>query len=253
MIDPAKVDPWSRTTAFLTLFHNNQELASASGVLIVLRGQSYLLTALHNLTGREPDGRPKHASLAVPSRVRIEAFYYRYDQDLYLGSNEPDQDPPAYLIHPSGSKIDLVLLPLDLPVPEVSAIPESFLDPRRNDAMRLYVSQDCHIIGFPEGLVDKTNSDMPLPIWKTGHIASEPDTNFQGEPVVIVDSTTRPGMSGAPVIIRMLTMTGAPFMARLVGIYAGRIGIRGGVDSALGKVFKPHLVAEILAASKARH
>jgi hypothetical protein len=100
-------------------------------------------------------------------------------------------------------------------------------------------------------LVDKTTPRVPLAIWKTGHIASEPETDFQGEPVVIVDSTTRPGMSGAPVIVRQLTMTGAPFAARLVGIYAGRIGIlNDGKDSALGQVFKARLIREILEAKK---
>jgi len=58
-----------------------------------------------------------------------------------------------------------------------------------------------------------------------------------------------PVCSGAPVIVRTLTITGAPFQARFVGIYAGRVGIVDGEDSALGKVFKPRLVREILAAS----
>lgn len=61
--------------------------------------------------------------------------------------------------------------------------------------------------------------------------------------IVIVDATTRPGMSGAPVFVRLLTMTGAPFQARLVGIYTGRVGMKNG-DSALGKVFKPRVINE---------
>jgi hypothetical protein len=64
-----------------------------------------------------------------------------------------------------------------------------------------------------------------------------------------VDATTRPGMSGAPVIVRLLTITGAPYQARLVGIYTGRLGMKDG-DSALGKVFKPRVINEIAEGGK---
>jgi hypothetical protein len=248
MVDPAKVDPFSRGIAYLTMMFDGRPLATGSGTLVRINDQWYLLTALHNLSGREPCGKIKHSMGSVPNQVRIEAYCYDRTENLYAGSNACDE-ASLFLMHPKGPSVDVTLLPLQMPVPEVSALHESFLNPRQNESMRLYVSQDCHIVGFPEGLVDKTHPQMPLAIWKTGHIASEPTTDFQGEPVVIVDATTRPGMSGAPVLVRRLTMTGAPFQTRLVGVYTGRVGMKNG-DSALGKVFKPRVINEIADASQ---
>jgi hypothetical protein len=248
MIDPSKVDPFSRGMAFLTMSFDGQKLATGSGALVRINDRWHLLTALHNLSGRESSGEAKHLMAAIPNRVRIEAYWYDQTENLYAGTNTLEE-APLFLMHPNGPEIDVTLLPLQMPVPEVAALHESFLDPRRNESMRLYVSQDCHIVGFPEGLVDKSHPQMPLAIWKTGHIASEPQSDFMGEPVVIVDATTRPGMSGAPVLVRLMTITGAPFLARLVGIYTGRVGMKDG-DSALGKVFKPRVINEIAAKGK---
>jgi hypothetical protein len=90
---------------------------------------------------------------------------------------------------------------------------------------------------------------MPLALWKTGHIASEPESDFMGKPVVIVDATTRPGMSGSPVIVREFAIDGIHVASnRFVGIYTGRIGLNDGRDSALGEVFKPKVIHEIMKA-----
>jgi V8-like Glu-specific endopeptidase len=52
------------------------------------------------------------------------------------------------------------------------------------------------LIGYPYDYYDKKNS---LPVWKTGHIASEPAVDFEGNPLFVVDVSAFPGMSGAPV------------------------------------------------------
>ena len=48
------------------------------------------------------------------------------------------------------------------------------------------------IIGFPLGM----SGPSRMAIWKTGHIATEPDVDYNGEPFFIIDATTRQGMSG---------------------------------------------------------
>ena len=50
------------------------------------------------------------------------------------------------------------------------------------------------IVGFPFGMAQ----DAGLPIWKTGTVASDSDVNFNGQPMFIVDTTSRQGMSGSP-------------------------------------------------------
>jgi hypothetical protein len=112
--------------------------------------------------------------------------------------------------------------------------------------------QECYIIGFPYGLVDRTNPNCPLPVWKTGHIASEPLTDFQGEPRILIDSLTRPGQSGAAVFVDGGTWNRDVTVTRFVGIYAGREkakskSTKDGEYWDLGYVFKPRVIDEIFA------
>ena len=103
------------------------------------------------------------------------------------------------------------------------------------------------VIGYPLGL---TSGDY-LPIWKTGHIASDPDIDFQqGSPAFLIDATTKGGMSGSPVVMRLtnfLTKSGLYRMdtdmsTRFLGIYSGRIQEL----SDIGKVWRPFVIKEIL-------
>jgi hypothetical protein len=52
------------------------------------------------------------------------------------------------------------------------------------------------LIGYPYNLSDEINA---LPIWKSGSIASEPDKDFNGKPLLMIDISAFPGMSGSPV------------------------------------------------------
>lgn len=52
-------------------------------------------------------------------------------------------------------------------------------------------------MGYPDEFYDQANS---LPIWKSGTVASEPDADFNGKPLFLVDSATFEGMSGSPVL-----------------------------------------------------
>jgi len=52
------------------------------------------------------------------------------------------------------------------------------------------------MVGYPYGFHDTYNS---LPIWKTGSLASEPESDFQGKPLLLVDISSFRGMSGSPV------------------------------------------------------
>jgi hypothetical protein len=85
------------------------------------------------------------------------------------------------------------------------------------------VGMDCFILGFPEGLFGAAFT----PIWKRGSIAAEP---YLQHPYL--DSATRPGMSGSPVIVRHSGFLGSGHaltstevigtVERFVAIYSGR-------------------------------
>lgn len=60
---------------------------------------------------------------------------------------------------------------------------------------KIVPGNDCFVLGFPFG----DSLGYPMCIWKRATIASESLFDFKGEPRFLVDTATRPGMSGSPV------------------------------------------------------
>jgi Trypsin-like peptidase domain len=254
-VDPiAAADPWSRVVAYLSLSFNDEPIATGTGVVArhPSRG-NFLITALHNLTGREPITKTiKSKTAALPNRVRVEAHFTDFDVNLYDGENDPNSNQPFYRTHRLGSRIDITVLPIADSIIVRSFMHQSFLTEQLNSQLRVHVAQECYIIGFPEGLVSRPQPSVIMPVWKTGHIATEPHVDFyEGIPVLLVDATTRRGMSGAPVIVRSENRT------RLVGIYSGRFKqplnddsspqeMDAQVTAELGWVFKSRLIDELI-------
>jgi len=61
--------------------------------------------------------------------------------------------------------------------------------------MKIRPTSTITLVGYPYGFFDKKNW---LPIWKTGTIATEPSYNFEGKPLMLIDISAFPGMSGSP-------------------------------------------------------
>jgi hypothetical protein len=150
---------------------------------------------------------------------------------------------PRWVEHPRGQAVDVVAVPLHL-AGRARIHP---LDLGLADSdVAVQAAMPVSIIGYPFGLA----AGQVWPIWKTGHIASDPDLDYAGQPVFLIDATTRSGMSGSPVIRRAhggyrardgsyaLGVDGTRFL----GVYSGRIH----GDSEIGRVWRPFLVNEIL-------
>lgn len=78
--------------------------------------------------------------------------------------------------------------------------------------------------------------------------------DYDGKPTFLIDATTRGGMSGSPVVLRLTggypTRNGGMVLAggmatKFLGVYAGRIHD----DVEIGYVWRPGLVIEILEAA----
>lgn len=125
--------------------------------------------------------------------------------------------------------------------------------------MAIQIGSQVFILGYPLGF----SHFMNTPIWKRGSIASEPhiETTESGGKVVI-DATTRQGMSGAPVIMRetthYITETGGikrgVNATRFIGVYASRPNIPVAADlndedrrAEVGFYYKSGTVNEIIA------
>jgi hypothetical protein len=254
----AALDPLSHATVHVTMYFkvpdsaisDRQCLGTATGFIREVRGQSFLITARHNLTGRHPKTKKLISDTGgIPNEIDLNGFNLQASLQLYGPPNDPndlDHCPRLFYEHPTDPTIDVAVIPFTPPSDLHFAWNEFFFDEVQNQAsIDLRVTQTCFVIGFPLGLVD--NLTIPahvLPIYKTANIASEPHLDFRGRPIVIIDVTTRGGMSGSPVIVRQEYFGSRRY--RLVGIYTGRFpAVETGEDPALGIVFKPKVIREI--------
>jgi hypothetical protein len=156
---------------------------------------------------------------------------------------------------------DLVLMPL--PAETYAGIEMFvFVDSHTRGKITIRPTSPATLLGYPYGFSDNVNR---LPVWKTGHVASEPNVDFQGKPAFLVDVSAFPGMSGSPVLAvangvyedDQGTM-GMGRVIRLLGVFSAMPVIRsdtpGVADTSLelGIVWKAALIADIARAYRSR-
>lgn len=216
------------------------------------KGITYLITNWHNVAGRNPiTGEVLHSSKERPTRFEVSFFlantvgaFHTQSYRLY-----DKQGVPLWKVHAEhGRRVDVVALPIRLPK-GVSCHPINKLS---TADLKVRVGHDLFILGFPfaKSIVDRGG----LPIWKRASLASEPDFMIASELYSLVDTASRPGMSGAPVIRRAYAgaelQSGAIQMGgatRFFGVYAGRIVSSDPNDVQLGRVYGRDLLEEIVA------
>lgn len=232
-----------------------QKLASATGFIYKRNQKLYLITNWHNVVGKNPltgEYLSKHCGIpdvivltllkSKPPKIEWE----NYPLNLYDESKNSD-----WLIHPlHGEKIDVVAIELEFD--------ENFggvFKPLNNihfDDYKAEIADDIFILGFPFEL----SGGGYFPIWKRGSIASEPDIDYDGLPKLLVDTASRKGMSGSPVIYRRTGIHGTEkgeftedtsigTIQGFVGVYSGRIGISE-LDAQLGIVWKKEVIDQII-------
>jgi S1-C subfamily serine protease len=241
------VDPLSLCPLYLECLLNRVFVGNATGFVAKFNGNEYLVTNWHVVTGRDADTKePRPNGQADPTEIRV---YFHDSRDLgtwvhqILRLRDPDNDDPLWLEHPDGSKVDVVALPLSVDDPRAASY---FMDLSLAHAdLALAPSEPLSVIGFPLG----RSAHGHLPIWITGHLASDLEVDYQGKPVFLVDANTTKGMSGAPVVARRIpfrqTTAGALAMGaatRFLGIYSGRMDDRLNI----GMVWKVKVIEEIL-------
>lgn len=112
---------------------------------------------------------------------------------------------------------------------------------------------DVFILGYPFG-----SKPPSFPVRKRGSIASEPDLVRLTTGYYLVDTASRPGMSGSPVILRSwsnhilesnMWATGNEQLPidRIIGVYSGRLKLE---DAQIGIVWHVDYVDEIIDGAK---
>jgi hypothetical protein len=195
------VEEYSMMTTTVLLMKGQQALSQGTGFLYAATKADgspdtvFLVTNFHVVTGHSPGtGEPNQGD-----HVRFMLHTDRTDPTNVLGVEMPlytkNNDPLwiASLDHPNA---DVVLLPLP-PAAYAKAFLYVFSEAHTVGDIRMRPTSQVALLGYPYGFSDSVNH---LPVWKTGHVASEPNVDFQGDPVFLVDVSAFPGMSGSPVL-----------------------------------------------------
>lgn len=243
----ATIDKYSLATVHLEIRSKAGPLSEATGFYWDFEGRRYLVTNWHCFSGRDVFTRAPVSGWAEPSSIKIswpdpQAFTFLRSIEIEL--RDPD-GLPRWSVHPNlGSAADIAALVIaDQTAKEVPAI---FDLPR--EQLMIRVGMDVFILGYPYGL-RSTN----LPIWKRGSLASEPQALTQDQPYRLVDTASRPGMSGAPVIRRSWGYHemedgnfwgGESALTMMIGIYSGRLVSKAPLDAQLGIMWPVELIIE---------
>jgi hypothetical protein len=169
----------------------------------------WLVTNWHVLSGRNinPPHAALHSQACIPNRLRVKLIL-KSDQPEYatVGPGQllqkeifidlyDSSGAALWFQHPEKSAFDVGVLNLQPIVQhfEMRGINQLAL---RYD-MAIEIGNQVFILGYPLGF----QHFMETPIWKSGVIASEPHLETtETRNRVVVDATTRQGMSGSPVI-----------------------------------------------------
>ena len=238
----------------------------------------FLITNWHCLSGRRSDNKQYiFGATKVPVSVEFNYWEIEYNDQVRKYRQKSLQidlfreKEPVWLVHKDFTyQIDVCALNLTnlcgLDVEDVISIDcgqtlFSFFDedgrPDYSEYLFPDVAEDVYVlcsVKLPNGL--ESNS-----IWKKASIASEPYFLGDGKlPFFYVDSATRSGMSGSPVLYfgknfigtsgeRHLQMANMPRLW-LAGVYSGRSGIDRQTDDEtsfqLGRVWRNDAVLQIL-------
>ncbi|MBI2280697.1 MAG: trypsin-like peptidase domain-containing protein [Bacteroidetes bacterium] len=254
---PITVDLFSQTSYFLECKKDDTILAKGTCFFIKREDKFYLITNWHNATGQNPLDKTYLGQYAInPNKFVVKVFKNQQamewtDLEVMLVDSNNNK---LWLEHPVyAEKVDVIAIEVNIPSDKLVLDIERFIEPFNEDT-NVEIKDDVFVLGFPFGLKAGGN----LPIWKRASIASEPVLNIDDLPKIYVDTATRPGMSGSPVIYKekrpvIITDTNPNFATKVsrhfmkfIGIYSGRIGSNDELSAQLGIVWKSEAIEEII-------
>lgn len=218
-------------------------LGSATGFVVKRNEEPFFVTNWHVVSGRDwITGQPVHPQGAIPDRLHI-MHGGAHGLGSFIAGIEPlygETGEPLWREHPTWAcAVDLAVLPL-------TKFGDGYtLRPHMVEATTppLRVASPVSIVGFPSGITGGAGA-----VWSKGWIATEPQADYRRLPCFLVDSRTRQGQSGSPVLaVGEYKLTSAGLLTEdhssaLLGVYSGRVND----ESDLGHVWKHNLIPEIL-------
>lgn len=249
-----KVQRQSLQSLMITMRFGEVELSTGTGFVVKTWAGPALITNRHNVTGRDQvTGEPLSKHGGLPTHILIHHLV-PFDQQRFIpqwvNRLEPLYDDgtldgkPLWREHPRlGDKADFVALLLT----QTEGIATDPYDLNEGSEIALKCPESVSVVGFPFGI----SVGGRVAVWATGSIASEPDIDYNGLPLLLIDCRTRQGQSGSPVIAYRSGMVElkngnqvlvtAPVI-RFVGVYSGRVN----KESDIGMVWKASAIQELI-------
>lgn len=196
-----KIDHLSTTTTPVILKNGQAAVSQGTGFFFARRNEEgnaliFLVTNYHVVTGNKPGSglKPKGTSIELQFHLNISKPNLIRTVELQLFTRSAN---PIWIQSNSHPDADIVVIPLHATViGDAKLTVLSAPEWTSNQRVKLQPTTPVTFVGYPYGYFDRANS---LPIWKTGHIASEPSVDFDGKPYFVVDISAFSGMSGSPV------------------------------------------------------
>jgi hypothetical protein len=198
---PTDLEPESLMTTPVVLMNGGRAVSQGTGFFFAsttLDGKPdtvFLVTNYHVLTGRAPlASGPRlgdrirfilHESTTELARVR------QIELPLY-----DERGSPMWVTSDAVPNADVVLVPLP-PGTYANIGLYVFTEAFTQGDIKIRPTSGATLLGYPYGFYDESHF---LPVWKTGHVASEPTVDFDDLPTFLVDVSAFPGMSGSPVL-----------------------------------------------------
>jgi S1-C subfamily serine protease len=246
MSEPINIDPLNVIPLSLQVQNQNSSF-TGTGFIVQYLNTNYIITNWHMVTGRNPVTKQPLSSTGFADPEKLGVWFHLKNKlgswilkfiDLINANGEK-----KWKEHNTGNKVDVIALP----IPTFDDIQIYPLDlSMANVDILISPSEDVSIVGFPLG----HSAGGKFPIWKTGHVASEIEIDYNNKPIFLIDATTKPGMSGSPVFAKRIgivrnsngfTMS-TGITNRFLGIYSGRIQD----ETDIGMVWKPKIIEQIL-------
>jgi S1-C subfamily serine protease len=248
------LDQFTLATVPLEMFFDKTPLSQATGFIWKIENRHFLVTNWHVVTGkdfftraniRKDAGRPNR----ILARFNIYGQFWKQDWDIKI---RDDEDKPLWLVHP-GRRVDIAIL--EIPFDESKQVVTLYpLNVIATAALRIEIGMEVFILGYPFKI-----SPPAFPVWKRGSIASEPQLIRMSEDYMLVDTASRPGMSGAPVIRRSwsnhLVEPGRQAYddrtaTKFLGVYSGRVPTDHPAEAQIGLVWDASFINEIIAGNR---
>ena len=238
----------------------NTKLSTATAFAYKYRDKKYLVTNYHVAYGKNPvTDKLLDPNGGIPNKMHI--YYYEpkrvNPEGIIFEINYSDGYNPFKYIIVDEKIADIAICELSTEFTGVciNEVESVYGEPSVEENIQLEITESLYVLGYPRGI-----HVLYTPVWKRSSIATEPSIDVDNMPCFYIDSTTREGMSGAPVVY--YSKSGAystPELAlaiadrpiyKFVGIYSGRD--QGGEDyiAQLGKVWRKELIERIILDSK---